>query len=312
MKIVAVVVTYNRINLLRECLGAILGQSEKVDKIILIDNASTDGTQEVLSEEGYLDLESVKYMRMKENIGGAGGFYEGIKLAKGLGADWVWIMDDDTIPQRECLEKLLKANQIIGRKEKISFFASCVKGINGEPMNVPAVADTCAENGYQNYHEYLSDGIVRIRKATFVSILVSGRAVKQCGLPCKDFFIWGDDSEYTSRLTAFYGDAYLVGNSIAVHKRKLARELNIKEETDKERIKMYCYYYRNRAILNIVYKNIRFPRLRVGYAWLKSLCYFRTKLDRLRGRVIRKGCMEAIVQYPKFQRFIANQLSGNE
>lgn len=309
MKVVAVVVTYNRIMLLRECLDAILHQSRKVDKIILIDNASTDGTHDILQKEGYLDMDVMDYVGMKENLGGSGGFYEGIKLTNEQKADWVWIMDDDTIPEKECLEKLLDAQKKIKNGQDVSFFASNIKGSNGKPMNVPVISDCCTEYGERNYHEYLEDGMVRIKMATFVSILVNSKAVKRCGLPCRDFFIWGDDSEYTSRLIKFFGAAYLVGNSVAVHKRKLACKLNIYKETELDRIKMYHYLYRNASMRDIIYHDVMFPKLRVGYAWLKSFRYYRTKLDRLRGRVIRRGCVEALLQYPKFRQFILEQLA---
>ncbi len=309
MKVVAVVVTYNRIVLLKECLDAILHQSRPIEDIILIDNASTDGTHEILQKEGYFDKDVVHYIGMKENLGGSGGFYEGIKLATEQKADWIWIMDDDTIPQKECLENLIAAQKKIRNGQEASFFASNIKGSSGNPMNVPKISDTYTEGGYLNCYEYLEEGIIRICAATFVSILVNGKAVKKCGLPCKDFFIWGDDSEYTIRLTELFGDAYFVGNSIAVHKRKDERYLNISEETNSKRIAMYRYYYRNNAMLHIIYHNIRFPKLRTCYAWLKSFRYYRTKLDRLRGRVIRRGCVEALLQYPKFRQFILEQLA---
>lgn len=96
----AVVVTYNRKNLLLECLEAIRRQTRPVDAIYIIDNASTDGTPEVLKENGYIpelppfnlsepyEIEhkisnlvdgnpiNVFYVRMYENTGSAGGFYE--------------------------------------------------------------------------------------------------------------------------------------------------------------------------------------------------------------------------------------------
>ena len=137
MRIAAVVVTYNRKQLLSECLGALLNQTKKLDSVIVIDNASTDGTRELFTDNGLFNLPDIDYCPMENNLGGAGGFYEGIKRAYTQGYDWIWIMDDDTIPQEKALEEFLLAEERI--EGKISFLASAVYGINHEPMNVPNI-----------------------------------------------------------------------------------------------------------------------------------------------------------------------------
>lgn len=157
----------------------------------------------------------------------------------------VWIMDDDTIPTENCLEELLNAKSEI--KEKISFLASSVRGINGEAMNVPKISRD-QFSAYTDWYQYLDKGIVQIVKATFVSLLINAEAVKQCGLPWKEFFIWGDDSEYTQRIIRDYGPAYMVGKSLAIHKRFSAEALSLVKEENINRIPMYFYYYRNNLI----------------------------------------------------------------
>lgn len=89
MKVAAVVVTYNRKELLRECLQALLNQTRPLDEIIVVDNASTDGTDQMIPEE----FPQITHVRLPENIGGAGGFHEGMKLAYEKGHDWIWVMD---------------------------------------------------------------------------------------------------------------------------------------------------------------------------------------------------------------------------
>ena len=81
-KVIAVIVTYNRIKLLKECLNAVLSQTYKVHKIVLIDNASTDGTADLFIKGGEYDKDVIDYRRMETNLGGAGGFYEGIRFAE--------------------------------------------------------------------------------------------------------------------------------------------------------------------------------------------------------------------------------------
>ncbi len=96
-----------------------------------------------------------------------------------------------------------------------------------------------AKNGYPHWYKYLSEGIVQISRATFVSILVSYDAIKKCGLPCKDYFIWGDDSEYTMRISKYYAPAYFVGASVALHKRFNAKKLDIMMENDAHLLEWY-------------------------------------------------------------------------
>lgn len=251
MNVIAVVVTYNRKDLLVECLEAILKQSLKPSKIILIDNNSTDGTNELLKQRGFMDDESIEYVLLSKNIGGAGGFYEGMKIANRYNPDYIWIMDDDTIPKEEALKECEKA--INKLEEPFSFLASMVYGLNGEFMNVPKINNSKAENGYEYWHKYLDKGLVSLKSATFVSLLINNKAIEKVGLPCKDYFIWGDDTEYTMRLTKYFGPAYLVGGSEVIHKRIGGENISIIKEENKNRINLYYYYYRNKLINNNEY-----------------------------------------------------------
>lgn len=260
-KVEAVIVTYNRKETLTECIDAILKQTAKVDKLIIIDNNSTDGTKEYLKAKGYFQIKEIEYHRLKQNTGGAGGFYTGMKIAREHQPDWVWIMDDDVLPTETCLEQLLEARDHI--QSKISFLASSVRGLNGEAMNVPKLTRKQATS-YTDWYQYLGEGIVQIVKATFVSLLINIEAINSCGLPWKEFFIWGDDSEYTQRVIRDYGPAYMVGKSLAIHKRVGSDELSIVKEENLNRINMYFYYYRNNLIGYWEYENFLYRFLCMG------------------------------------------------
>lgn len=122
----AVVVTYNRKELLIECLDALENQSRPLDAIYILDNASNDKTTFLLEENGYInenppetlqipwEKSSIKngvlihYVRMHRNTGGAGGFHEGVKRAYEKGYDWIWLMDDDAEPKKNALLELSK------------------------------------------------------------------------------------------------------------------------------------------------------------------------------------------------------------
>lgn len=212
MKINCVVVTYNRLELLKENLNSLLNQTYGINRIFVIDNNSSDGTDAYL--EKYRQEPSVKVVRLKENIGGAGGFSYGIRCAVEDGCDWVWIMDDDTIPNPDALEKLVKATSA---SNDIGFICSKVIWKDNTPhkMNMPGL--TVKKCG-KPFNYYSGAGpFFLINGATFVSLLINKEAVIKVGLPFSDFFIWHDDIEYTSRMykSGFIG--LYVDNSIVLH-----------------------------------------------------------------------------------------------
>lgn len=246
----AVVVTYNRKELLEECIAALLNQTYKLNKIVVIDNASNDGTKELLATK-YL-IPEIKVYSLNRNMGGAGGFYYGTKIAV-EGCDWIWEMDDDTIPSPTALEELIKAKDKI--KAEVSFLASTVHGMNNEPMNVPNVDLRPSLNGYSEWYKYLKEGLVEIESATLVSLLVNVKAVRKVGAPHPYFFIWGDDTEYTLRMTHYYGKAYFVGRSEVIHKRIGGKALSVITEENINRIKLYKMMYRNNLVCSKYYQS---------------------------------------------------------
>lgn len=236
--IVAVVVTYNRKVLLKECLKSLLNQSYPLDRIIIIDNHSTDKTDQYIKRE--LNYEKVVYKYLDKNIGGAGGFNEGIKESVKCGADLTWVMDDDTIPTYNALEKLM--NSACDLNYEFGFLSSKVIWTDGKPclMNIPKVHEDWI------YHStYLEKRMVRLESASFVSVLISTKAVKECGLPIKEFFIWGDDLEYTKRISRSYVNFYCE-DSIVVHKMQHNERTDIFTDSG-TRLKRYEYMFRNRG-----------------------------------------------------------------
>lgn len=255
MDVCCVVVTYNRKELLLECINSLLNQTYNLKKIIIIDNNSTDGTEEFLNENGIIDIEQVEYNKLSNNIGGAGGFNEGIKSSLKDKYDWVWIMDDDTIPKEDALENLIESLKYIN--EEVGFLCSKVIGPEKEEMNLPNISRRIGENGYGVWMKYLNKSIVEVESATFVSVLINYNAIKKIGLPWKEFFIWGDDIEYTSRISRYYAPGFAVGTSIALHKRINAKNISIIEENNINRINFYKYKYRNDILIQSSYGTLK-------------------------------------------------------
>ncbi len=187
-----VVVTYNRLSLLKECIDALRHQTYKNFRIVIVNNGSTDGTCEWLSLQNDLIVIS------QENSGGAGGFYTGLKYVAEHAYDYCWFMDDDVICNVDALQELLWAVPLL--KQDFGFLCSSVIDRNGNPTNVPEV-DLRSQGAYSDWSRFLINGIVKVRSATFVSVFIPVQNIYKYGLPIKEFFIWGDDTEYTIRLS---------------------------------------------------------------------------------------------------------------
>ena len=126
VKVTAVVVTYNRLELLKENINALLIQKYNNFDIMIIDNASTDGTEKYVRG---IDNNKIKYINTGSNLGGAGGFSFGVRQAIEKGYDYAWLMDDDTIPSSEALDSFMnKVNKFRG---EFSYLASVVRWKDG-------------------------------------------------------------------------------------------------------------------------------------------------------------------------------------
>jgi GT2 family glycosyltransferase len=217
--VVAVVVTYNRRELLETTLRGITSGTVQPDAIVIVDNASTDATADFLaSYRGPVPTDTV---RLQQNLGGAGGFVVGMERAVlDHAADYVWIMDDDTEPQAEALAEALAASHAYAAAsgDGPSFVASRVVWTDGRdhPMNRMRPRLGASE---QDRATAARAGGVQIRTASFVSILIDAREIRRHGLPIADYFIWNDDLEYTARISR-HRNAISVENSVASHHTK--------------------------------------------------------------------------------------------
>ncbi|MBK1724120.1 glycosyltransferase family 2 protein [Thiocystis violacea] len=188
-RIAVVLVTYNRKAMLLEALRGILGQSLAIERIFLIDNASTDGTRELLESAGYLSHARIDYTQMPENTGGAGGFHEGLRLAREAGFDWYWLLDDDVEPEQDCLEQLLSYRNISECIHPLVLYA------DGTAHEWEHIFDpiTTYQAGLHNLSFRNGKDWCVMQVACFEGMLVSDGVVAKVGLPEKDFFVYGDD-----------------------------------------------------------------------------------------------------------------------
>ncbi len=207
----AVVVTHNRRESLGRCLDAVLQQRRLPDRILVVDNASTDGTRTSVAQS----YPQAEVLALPVNAGGAGGFHEGMKHAHAAGADWLWLMDDDTLPERDALTELLSVAISVDGSEPPWLLASKALWRDGSvhPMNFPVLERRRREVVIAA----ATRGVMPIRAATFVSLLVHRRAIERFGLPRSHYFLWSDDIEYTSRVVLGGAAAYYVPASVVLH-----------------------------------------------------------------------------------------------
>ncbi len=211
--VVAVIVTRDRRDLLEECLQAVLAQTAPPARVVVVDNVSIDGTLEMVRER----FPDVELVALERNEGPAGGFHEGIRAGMSGTGDWLWLMDDDTIPALDALEQLIGPLEELEGLPEPSLLASKVVWSDGtlHPKNLPwARLD---EGSIETFVSAVDRRLVLLRVASWVSILVSRAAVEQHGLPLKHYFIWGEDGEWTARLLK-HGAGYMVPASLVHHK----------------------------------------------------------------------------------------------
>ena len=224
-KVIAVIVTYNRQKLLANCISALKNQTRKIDCILVINNGSTDETENWLKSEGIDHIS-------QDNVGSGGGFHTGIKTAFYRGYNWIWLMDDDGFPKEDALEKLLEDDT-----EELMLRNCAVINKDDKESFVWKTAH------YKSIKEVQSKVIENVAHP-FNGTLLHRRIVERVGFPNPRLFLWGDETEYYYRIIRKNGIPFCtITDSIHYHP---ATAFSYKNEWDyKNGWKMY-YYIRNR------------------------------------------------------------------
>lgn len=275
-EVAAIIVTHNRLELLKDCIYSLENQTKPLSLIIIVDTCSTDGTRTYLKKLE-ADNKTIVAVLCEKNIGGSGGFCLGIKSALNLGYYDIWLMDDDTVPSLQALESLAEARKKLCGN--FGFLVSVAEWEDGSlcNMNIPLCVSKYETTQY--YPE-----LIELKQATFVSMLISHEAIIKVGLPITEFFIWGDDQEYSRRISDYF-PCYWVMNSKVEHRMKHNLASDISAD-DKCRIERYFYKYRNefyiarhRTFISVGYYLFRVLRdiLRV-LIWAKSNKWQRIKI----------------------------------
>ena len=239
--IVAVTVTFNSHELLKRCIDHLRQQTKKIYKIIVVDNHSNNN---IKKKNQSIINEDIDYYYLDENTGGAGGFEYGVRQAIKYSPDWIWLMDDDAFPAHDCLENLL----LYKEWQNIGCICPTIYGADKQQYQTfhhKKITKYLFKDlpMYQSY-EIFPD-VFNIDANAFVGPLFSAKAVNEIGLPNGKLFIYGDDTEYTYRLTRKY-EMIVVKNAIINH-----RDLSSSNEVfNPKQIWKEYYMFRNKIIFN--------------------------------------------------------------
>lgn len=239
MKVIAVVVTYNRSQLLKRNIACLRKNSPHA--IIVVNNGSTDDTREWLAEQ--TDLIVIT----QANVGGSGGFYTGIQQAMERGADWIWCMDDDVFPRPDCLSNLLDhtASEEVGvlaprRLMEGNIFTNDFQAVN--------LTNPFSSMYKKKLKKQVINKPVEILGTAFEGLFIRKETVEKIGLPNKDLFIFCDDTDYCLRaVLAGYKILYIP--SALMDKEKFFSNDTWNERNKKKKWKRF-YQIRNSTYLN--------------------------------------------------------------
>ena len=259
MKITAVVVTFNRLELLKQGIEC-LRKQQKLTGIIVVNNGSTDGTRE------WLDAQPGLLVVHQDNVGGSGGFYTGIERAYSEGADWIWCMDDDVFPRPDCLDRLLPytdrpevgilsprrllEGKVFTHEFRHFNFTNPIGSLHGRKLAKQQVNQA-----------------TEIVGADFEGPFISRRVVEKIGLPNRELFIFCDDTDYCLR-THLAGFKLLYIPEALMDKHKFFSDDTWTSRNRKKKWKRY-YQVRNEAYLNHHYGRnfgVRYLRSFIGVA----------------------------------------------
>ena len=294
MTVSAVVVTYNRLPMLKEVIASLQDSETKVNNIIVVDNNSDEETRSYLTNLG----DQICYVRLTENIGGAGGFNKGIRyFMEQTTDDFVWLMDDDTVPTRTALTELMKAVKKVNNQ--FGFLASDVRWTDNTraKMNLPFPI-----NRFKKIPLDATE-LEQLRNATFVSVIFSRNVVDKIGLPVKEFFIWGDDIEYTER-AARQLPGYMVPTSRVIHKMAQNVESNVSLDSI-NRVPRYFFAFRNRMYFSRNRGFFKFLRAHIRISYEALMIFFNGQPKKwLRLKMVIKGVTHGWFFRPKVEHAV--------
>lgn len=240
-----VVVTYNRADMLRGLLDGLTKLDQPADAVIVVNNASTDHTAQVLAEAITPNLQVID---SPENLGGAGGFHLGTKAAVEQGWDRLYLIDDDVVPAHDCLEVLLAQDEdcLFSVREDKNGKLIELAALKFDLRNPLAIKPKTASvmDTYPT-RDALPERVA-VENVAFEGFMIRRTVLEEIGLPDPTYFIFYDDVDLAIR-------ARRAGRTIwAVRDAVLVRQLDFSQQHDLAGWKGF-YMYRNLFVVHFRY-----------------------------------------------------------
>ena len=230
--IAAIMVTYNRRDIVLEALDCLQAQTQQVAHIVIVDNNSSDDTIEVLLERKDRDPR-ISIVRSFENSGFGAGLALGMNWAlENLSPDYMWLMDDDSYPVADALELLLK--------NTIQYHYD-VLGLSGYILTMGSKKKVIPQSNSVDVDFILID-----------NALVSIETIKKIGVPSGEFFMMCEDYDYCLRIKA-------AGFKLGVIKNNHVTRLNLGSQKF-SKATLWRGYYHSRNHLIILKRHFTFVR----------------------------------------------------
>lgn len=216
-----IIVTYNRLEKLKNTLEAYKNQLYKPKYILVIDNNSTDNTNIFLDKWKKEDNINIVY-KSPENLGGSGGFCKGMELAMSLDADWIWVADDDAYPKEDCLLNI--HNFIKNNISEDEYRLAKVSAVSGT-VYCDNEIDTWHRRRFKRKYGIIKEELIDTSEynsvftldlISYVGTAINKNAILNIGYPNKDFFIAYDDSEHSIRLSKL-GKIFCLPDAHIIH-----------------------------------------------------------------------------------------------
>jgi len=267
----AVIVTFNRLNKLKHTLACYEDQTYPCSEIIIVNNCSTDGTEEFLKEWGKKCTPFVKHiLKTKENVGGAGGFHFGMEYALSLNLDWIWVGDDDAYPTKNSFQ--LFYEYILEHDiDKLAAVCSSVTTIDGKYQfdHRRHIKNGIIWKRVDSIQEEYNKSSFEIDVTSYVGSIYNVKALKKCGLCIEDFFIYYDDSEHSLRLHQ-YGKIICLPAINVIH--DVPQCINNTKNVDWKdyyEIRNSIYTYRKHHFVNALYNTQKYFKVYYNLYWMK-------------------------------------------
>jgi len=272
-----IIVTYNNKDDIEECLDSILNQTYKNFEIIVVDNASKDGTPDIVQRK----YPTVRLIRSPKNLGYAGGNALGLKFARG---DYIVILNPDTVVDKNWLRELVS---VANMDDKVGIVGACVL-LYDRPDRINALGNILHFTGlvfcnafYEPYDKYKEkDHFLALPSGA--AFLVKRKVIEEVGFMDEPFFMEFSDTDFAVRAILKDWRCIVTRNSIVHHKWKPKMTPERLFVLERNRLLLLMRTF-NRRLLAILLPSLLLTELLIlGFCLISGKQYLSAKIASLK------------------------------